>query len=147
MTNDPADIFLFFLAAIAWQIFTHFVRELMLRYYLSNEYSYEAGNVYLPDKKLFNIGLGDLYFRRNDAVFPLSWWADLTYHMSCLVVPFLIFMFFYGEYIEISELDLKLFLWISVNLILAIPLNALRYHKHKHELKEYVFSVKWRQGL
>lgn len=141
MSNDPQDIFLFFLVAIVWQIFSHFVRDLMLSYYLSNGYGYDAGNVYLPDKTLFNLGLGDLTFRRTDKTFPLSFLADLTYHLSCFVVPCSIMMLFYGTYVDIDELDLKLFLWIAVNFILAIPLNAHRYNKHKHKLKEYRFTI------
>lgn len=113
----------------------------MLSYYLSNGYGYEAGNVYLPDKTLFNLGLGALTFRRTDAAFPLSFFADLIYHLSCFVVPCSIMMLFYGTYVDIGQHDLKLFLWIAVNIILAIPLNAHRYHKHKHKLKEYRFNI------
>lgn len=144
MINESETVFLFFSAAILWQIVTHFIRTMMLRYYLSNGYFFEFSDeyyLYVPETKLYNVGLGNLWSRRSKAMWPVNWFADLTYILSCWFTPLLIIGFFYGDggYVSISEIDAKLFLWVGINLSLAIPLNAYRYRKFKHQIKRYNF--------
>lgn len=138
------SVFLFFSAAILWQIVSHYIRTLMLKYYISNGYYFEFSDenyVYLPDTKLYNMGLSYLVPRRADVIRTVSYLVDLTYTLLCMGVPVLIFGFFYGDggYVPVQEIDAKLFLWIAVNFGLAIPLNALRYRKFKNQIKSYVF--------
>ena len=146
MTNDVTNTFLFFLGAILWQILSHFIRTLMLKYYISNGYYFEFSDenyVYLPDTKLYNMGLSYLVPRRADLIPTVSYLVDLTYTLLlCLGVPVLIFGSFYGDggIVPAHEIDAKLFLWIAVNFGLAIPLNALRYRKFKHQIKSYDFQ-------
>lgn len=143
MTSSFTSTALFFAAAILWQVLSHFIRSLMLKYYVSNGYQFEFSDevyLYAPQTKLFEFGLGNLWSRRTDATFPVSWLADGSYILSCAGIPSLIFVYFYGVHFSIQDFDAELLLWITINLCLAISFNALRYRKFKHQIKNYVFS-------